>query len=63
MAFRVGLFFGMLNQNLKPLYQTGANGCGILALQHPIDDLPIHGSAEQAQCFLQSFQTHFQAVA
>lgn len=53
----------MLNQNLKPLYQTGANGCGILALQHPIDDLPIHGSAEQAQCFLQSFQTHFQAVA
>ena len=62
-ALRVGLFLGILNQHLKPLYQTGANGCGILAVQHPMDDLPIHSSAEQAQCFLQSFEAHFQAVA
>ena len=63
MAFRVGLFLGVLDKHLKSLYKPGANGRGILALQYPIDDLPIHGSAEQAQCFLQSFQTHFQAVA
>ena len=53
----------MLNQHLKPLYQTCANRGGILALQHAVDDLAVNGGVEQTKCLLQSFQTDFKAIA
>lgn len=63
MARRIGLLPGVLNQHLKTLYQPGTKRSGVLSLQHAIDDLPINGSAEQAQCLLERFHADLQTVA